>query len=231
MRGVVYQWLRQALLAQRSFIFHNTVKSWLAADCNRMASAFWCNAWYSLLTCERAFCLYLVKWGESSSAEGVGVSTQPDTFNLHQLCLQRGKHFSKRGCWQWQWSSLHLIDILLQSSSDEDVRTLPPASSHSHLTAGEYFTAGMPSSQWPLQSGRTIPSVPNGVSTSWCKSPKAGASWKLKLQQPDCPGLSNLEDLSNSLSTLKHAKDCSPTPQGEQTMQLCWRQWRDAGRN
>lgn len=97
MRGVVYRWLRQALLSQRSFIFHNAVKSWQAADCNRMAPAFWCNVWYSLLTCERAFCLYLVKRGESSSGKGVGASTQPDTFNLHQLCLQWGKHFLKEG--------------------------------------------------------------------------------------------------------------------------------------
>lgn len=158
MRGVVYRWLRQALLSERSFIFHNAVKSWQAADCNRMASAFWCNVWCSPLTCERAFCLYPVKRGESSSGEGVGVSTQPDTFNLHQLHLQRGKHFSKRERWQYQWSSQHLTDILLQLS-DRDVHTHTPAlaSSHSHQTGRECFAASMPPSQWPLQQEGQFP--------------------------------------------------------------------------
>lgn len=135
MRGAVYQWLRQALLSQRSFIFHNAVKPWQAADCNRMAPAFWCNVWYSPLAYERAFCLYLVKQGENSSEKGVGASTQPDTFNLHQLCLQWGKHFLKE---------VLAIAVVISAPHWYSFAS-PPACSHSHQTAREDFAASLSS--------------------------------------------------------------------------------------
>lgn len=114
-------------------------------------------------------------------------------------------------------SSGQLGTLLILFCNSHQPRTWaapPPASSHSHQAAGEDFAAGVPPSHGPLQPGRAVPSVPHGVSTSRCKSPKAGALWKLKLQQPDCPPLSNLGDLSNRSSTWKRCEGQQPDSSG-----------------
>lgn len=65
-----------------------------------------------------------------------------------------------------------LIDMLLQLSPDGDVRAPPPASSHSHQLAGEYFAASMRSSLWLLQSSPSLVEsaqlLRGGQSTQFC---------------------------------------------------------------